>query len=206
MKRIITIRVVMALDGGAAVARGNNEEANGNRQGFGMQDAGATVTYTGTVEEIDGHVVLNSNGTLYSLSAPGFTRAGVEVPYGETIEVKGTMNTEPCDDCDLDAAGHIFVRNATVNGEELAFANGRSDNDDKRGNAGQDGNGQGNNGRSEAGMGNKADNDSRGMGRDDVSQGNSRRGSSGRSGSGRNGDSRDGQDFRQNSRWNNPEA
>ena len=188
MKRIITIMMIMALVGGAAFARGNNEEANGNRQGFGMQDADATVTYTGTVEEIDGHVVLNSNGKLYSLSAPGFFRAGVEVPYGETIEVKGTMNTEPCDDCDLDAAGHIFVRNATVNGEELAFANGRSDNDDRRG------------------MGRKADNDSRGIGRDNVNQSNPRRSSSGRGNSGRNDDSRDGQGIRQNSRWNDPEA
>lgn len=162
MKRIITIMMVMALVGGAAFARGNSEEANGNRQGFGMQDSGATVTYTGTVEEMDGHIVLNSNGTLYSLSAPGFFRAGVEIPYGETIEVRGTINTEPCDDCDLDAAGHIFVRNATVNGEELAFNNGRRTDDDSRG-IGQ-----------------------RGMDRDNVNQGNSKRGSSGRGGSGRN--------------------
>ncbi len=184
MKRIITIMMVMALVGGAAFARGNTEEANSNRQGYRLQDSGETVALTGIVEEMDGHVVLNSNGSLYSLSAPGFYRAGVEIPYGETIEVRGTVNTEPCDDCDLDAAGHIFVKNAMVNGEELAFANGRNDNDDKRG------------------MGRKAD------------QGNSERGSSGRGGSGRNDDNRrsggrrtDDSDWTPGTgRWNNPEA
>ncbi len=157
MKRIITIMMVMALVGGAAFARGNTEEANSNRQGYRLQDSGETVALTGIVEEMDGHVVLNSNGSLYSLSAPGFYRAGVEIPYGETIEVRGTVNTEPCDDCDLDAAGHIFVKNAMVNGEELAFDNGRRRFDD-------------NNSRG------KADDENRGRGRDNADEDSTRSG------------------------------
>ncbi len=128
MKRIITVMMVMALVGGAAFARGNNENANGSRQGMAT---GESVSLSGTVEEIDGQAVLRTADGIYSLSAPGFYRAGVEVPYGETIEVQG-RETEALADCDIDARGHVFVATAKVNGEELSFSNGRDSNNAQR--------------------------------------------------------------------------
>ncbi len=156
MKRIITVMMVIALVGGAAFARGNNENANGSRQGM---VSGESVSVSGTVEEMDGQVVLRTADGIYSLSAPGFYRAGIEVPYGETIEVQGN-ETEALADCDIDAQGHIFVATANVNGEELNFSNNRGSNNRgmSQGYNNRDGSGpvnarQGNSGRDNSGKG-----------------------------------------------------
>jgi len=162
MKRIITVMMVMALVGGAAFARGNNENTNGSRQGMAT---GEKVSVSGTVEEMDGQVVLRTADGIYSLSAPGFYRAGVEVPYGETIEVQGS-ETEALADCDIDAQGHIFVATAKVNGEEISFSNGRSSNNrngsgpvnTRQGNSGRGNSGRGNSGNGQSGRGNRWNN------------------------------------------------
>lgn len=153
----MTVMMVMALVGGAAFARGNNENANGSRQGM---VSGESVNVSGTVEEMNGQVVLRTAEGIYSLSAPGFYRAGVEVPYGETIEVQGS-ETEALADCDIDAQGHIFVATAKVNGEELSFSNGRGSNrrdgtgpvNTRQGNSGRGNSGRGNSGRGNSGKG-----------------------------------------------------
>jgi hypothetical protein len=126
MKRIITIMVVTALVAGAAFARGNSEESNGNRQGTGMRYSGETITIIGTVEDLDGQVVLNSGSEVYSLSAPGFYRADIELPFGETVEVRGTVMDGLGDSCDIDVDGHIFVETAAAGGEKYTFQTGRS--------------------------------------------------------------------------------
>jgi len=181
MKRIITVMMVMALVGGAAFARGNNENASGSRQGM---VTGESVSLSGTVEEMDGQVVLRTSDGIYSLSAPGFYRAGVEVPYGETIEVQGS-ETQALADCDIGALGHVFVATAKVNGEELSFSSGRDSGKSQRGmsQGSRDGSGpvntrQGNSGRD-----------------------NSGRGSSSRGNSGRGGNSSQ-SNYGQGSRWN----
>ncbi len=166
MKRIITIMVVTALVAGAAFARGNSEESNGNRQGTGMRYSGETITLIGTVEDIDGQVVINSGSEVYSLSAPGFYRAGIELPFGETVEVKGTVMDSLGDNCDIDADGHVFVETAAAGGEEYTFQTGRSG-----------GNGQNNTGRGAGqAQGNMQGNDRRGGGsRGNGTQGGGRR-------------------------------
>jgi hypothetical protein len=125
MKKIITILMVTALVAGAAFARGNSEDNYGNRQGTGLRSETDAVVVSGTVDELDGRIVLSSAGKIYSLSAPGFYRAGVEVPIGETVEVTGTLMEEPCSDCEISADGHIFVARAVSEGEEIAFDTGR---------------------------------------------------------------------------------
>jgi hypothetical protein len=140
MKRIITIMVVTALVAGVAFGRGNSEESNGNRQGTGMRYSGETITLIGTVEDVDGQVVLNSGGEVYSLSAPGFYRDGIELPFGETIEVRGMITDSLEEGCDIDADGHIFVETAAAGGEEYTFQTGRSAGNSRRG-GGSRGNG-----------------------------------------------------------------
>lgn len=158
MKRIITIMMVTALVAGAAFASGNNEENRGNNQGSRYD--GESVLISGTVAELDGQVVLESGGELYSLSAPGFYRAGVEVPLGETVEVSGSMINEPCDDCKIDADGHIYVASATVGGEEISFETGRDNGQsgNRRASGSMDGSGQKNgSSRNNAQNGNRQD-------------------------------------------------
>jgi hypothetical protein len=193
MKRIITVMMVITLVGGAAFARGTGDYTNGRPQGMGVQSgttAGEDVTITGTVEDIDGQVVLKTEDATYSLSAPGFYRAGVEVPFGETIEVQG-RKTEALADCDYDAEGHIFVGSARVNGEEVTFSNGRDSGnsyksmDALRDNTGGDSPGRGNVGRNNSGRGNS-------------SRGNSGRGNAGRNNTGRGNPERAGFDQHNN--------
>ncbi|MCK5736402.1 MAG: hypothetical protein KAH21_07985, partial [Spirochaetaceae bacterium] len=139
MKRIITVTMVMVLIGSAAFARGTNENdsANGSRRGMEME----SVELSGTVVEIDGQVVLETSDGTYALNAPGFNRAGVEIPYGETIEVRGS-----------EAEGRIFVESAVVNGEELSFSNGRGNSD--RGNSDRGNSDRGNSDRGNSDRGN----------------------------------------------------
>jgi hypothetical protein len=133
MKRTLFIIIVAALAAGALFARGTADGAGMNR-GTGNRFDGETVTVSGTVEEADGRVVLKTGDGVYSLSAPGFPRSGTEVPTGQSVEVTGIMNTGNCDDCGIDADGHIFVESASVNGKELVFDAGRGRwNDDGRG-------------------------------------------------------------------------
>ena len=199
MKRIVTVMIVMALFGGAAFARGNTEYDNSSRQGMGAQSVPAAVeevSVSGTVEEIDGQVVLNTAEGIYSLSAPGFYRAGVEIPFGETIEVRGS-ETETLADCDIEADGHIFVETAMVNGEELSFSNGRNSarGQQSMGQGSRDGSGpinasQGNSGRGNSGRGNSSQGNS-GRGGNSGRNSNHSQNHSGRGNSG------------QGSRWNN---
>ncbi len=169
MKRIITVMVVMALVGGAAFARGSNENANSNGRGMGNGNTnGEQVAISGTVEELNGQVVLRTADGIYSLSAPGFSRAGIDVPYGETIEVQGSK-AEALADCDIEAEGHIFVSAAEVNGEELSFSNGqRGMGQDNRNESGPVNTSKGNSGQGNSGRG--------GRGRSNSSQGNSGQG------------------------------
>lgn len=126
MKKVIVILMITALAAGAAFARGNSEDNNGNRQGSGLRSDAETVVISGTVEELDGQVVLRSAGKLYSMSAPGFYREGVDIPFGETVEVTGSLIDETCGDCDISADGHLFVASAVFAGGEFNFETGRN--------------------------------------------------------------------------------
>ncbi len=140
MKRIILSAVVAVIISGAVFARGSME-------GNGQQSGTEEVSLTGTVVEYDGQPVLETSEGRLSISARGFARTEADIPWGETVEVSGSLkdpNTEDCDG-DRDIVGHLFVERAVVDGTEYSFAagqsNGKGRNSGRQGNRGNQGNG-----------------------------------------------------------------
>jgi hypothetical protein len=129
MRRMFIMLIAAAAIGGAAFGRGTGDgggQGSGSGAGFGA--GGEIVTLSGTVEKRDDHVVLVTGKGIFTLSAPGFYRSGEEIPLGETVQVSGTLNTGTCEECDINAEGHVFVASAIVDGRQLSFEAGRGGN------------------------------------------------------------------------------
>lgn len=125
MKRIMVLVIVAVAVSTTVFARGGMETGNGDGNRQVGNGSGDVVTLSGSVIEKDGHVFLETQDGTVSLSAPGFPRAGVEVPYGETIEVTGTYKDCNDADCDAEAEGHLFVDAAVSESGSYTFENGR---------------------------------------------------------------------------------
>jgi len=130
MKRIIILLIVAAALSGAAFARGAEEGAAQGRNAAGQNAVGRNaegteIALSGVVTEVDGRIVIESSDGLYSLSAPGFPRTGLDLPIGRTVDVEGLVVDEGCEDCVIGADGHVFVTRAEIDGEEYVFERGR---------------------------------------------------------------------------------
>ncbi len=135
MKRIILVTAVLVLASGAVFARGSMESdfgpENGQRNGTG-RNAGIeqeVAGLTGTLLEKDGWVVRETADGTYSISARGYMRNPLDLPFGETVTVSGTMvDSEDCpvEDCEIEADGHIFVESASGSSGTFSFDAGRS--------------------------------------------------------------------------------
>ena len=118
MKRYMVL-VLMMVSAAALFANGAGEQSERPLV------TGEEIELTGTLEFVDGHPVLNADGSTYLLGAP---RAGWyvdQIEEGGTITVEGYLQEEPVGPTtDVASDGHVAVTSATYNGEEISFENG----------------------------------------------------------------------------------
>ena len=120
MKRLGLVVVLLALSM-ALFANGAQEQGTKIQPGT-HQAAPQEVTVSGTLDVSDDGIAIETANGSYSLSARGAGLNDYSALDGTRIEVSGLLNYCESADCDDDHDGHIFVAEASANGETYEFA------------------------------------------------------------------------------------
>jgi hypothetical protein len=115
MKKLSAVIILGAAIAAFATAEGVQEPDQWRRSGRFAAET-ESVELDGTYQVLDGHPAIQADGTVYSLSAPGYMHYPLELETGDPLSVEGLLFD--CEgQCDKGADGHVRVTAAVMNGK-----------------------------------------------------------------------------------------
>ncbi len=120
MKRLGLVVVLLALSM-ALFANGAQEQGTKIQPGTRLA-APQEVTVSGTLDVTDEEITIKTADGTYSLSARGAGLNDYSALDGTQVEINGLLTDGMLADCDEDYDGHIFVAEASANGETYEFS------------------------------------------------------------------------------------